>query len=69
MRAHWTTDLDIEMLESRRSWASLGEFQMVVPFHIQRYKEILEECRKKIERCHANRLNVCHAIPRGTSVC
>ena len=47
MRAHWTTDLDIETLESRRSWASLGELQMVVPFHIQRYKEILEECRKK----------------------
>lgn len=46
MRSHWTTDLDIETLESRRSWASLGELQMVVPFHIDRYKKILEECRK-----------------------
>ena len=46
MRSHWTTDLDIETLEARRSWASLGELQNVVPFHIERYKEILEECKK-----------------------
>lgn len=46
MRSHWTTDLDIETLESRRSWASLSELQTVVPFHIDRYKDILEECRK-----------------------
>ena len=46
MRSHWTTDLDIETLESRRRWASLGELQNVVPFHIERYNEILEECKK-----------------------
>lgn len=47
MRSHWTTDLDIETLESRRSWASLSELQTVIPFHIGRYKEILEECKKR----------------------
>jgi hypothetical protein len=48
MRSHWTTDLDIASLESRRSWATLAELQTVIPFHLQRYKTILElECRKK----------------------
>lgn len=47
MRSHWTTDLDIESLESRRSWATLAELQTVIPFHSGRYKAILEECGKK----------------------
>jgi hypothetical protein len=47
MRSHWTTDLDIAGLESTRSWATLAELQTVIPFHLQRYKTILEECRKK----------------------
>lgn len=46
MRSHWTADLDLETLESRRSWASLSELQVVIPFHINRYKEMLEDCRK-----------------------
>lgn len=56
MRAHWTTDLDIETLESRRSWATLGELQKVIPFHIDRYKEILEECRSKMFAVSATKL-------------
>ncbi|CAB3983411.1 Hypothetical predicted protein [Paramuricea clavata] len=47
MRSHWTTDLDIASLESKRSWATLAELQTVIPFHLQRYKTILEEYRKK----------------------
>ena len=47
MRSHWTTDLDIETLESRRSWASLAELQTVIPFHVPRYKIILDECKNK----------------------
>ncbi len=50
MRSHWTTDLDIGLrlrLESKRNWASLAELQTVIPFHLERYKGILEECRKK----------------------
>ena len=34
MRLNWTTDLDIETLESRRSWATLFEVQSVIPYHI-----------------------------------
>ena len=45
MRLNWTTDLDIETLESRRSWATLSEVQSVIPFHIEHYKSILETCK------------------------
>ena len=44
MRANWTTELDIEALESRRSWATLSEVQFVIPFHSQRYESVLEKC-------------------------
>ena len=41
---HETTELDIETLESRRSWATLSEVQSVIPFHEERYKSVLENC-------------------------
>jgi hypothetical protein len=44
MRSNWTTDLDIETLESRRSWATLSEVQSVIPFHVERYESVLEKC-------------------------
>lgn len=47
IRSHWTTDLDIDSLESRRSWATLAELQTVIPFHIERYQKILKMCRKQ----------------------
>ena len=44
MRLNWTTDLDIETLESRRSWATLFEVQSVIPYHIEHYNSVLETC-------------------------
>ena len=44
MRANWTTELDIETLESRRSWATLPEVQSIIPFHRERYESVLENC-------------------------
>ncbi|CAB4024699.1 partial [Paramuricea clavata] len=44
MRSNWTTELDIETLESRRSWATLSEVQSVIPFHVERYESVLEKC-------------------------
>ena len=61
MRSHWTTDLDVETLESRRSWASLSELQTVVPFHLTRYEVI--------ELGNANRSNVCVPIYCRFHVC
>ena len=31
---------------SKRSWATLVELQTVVPYHSQRYKKVMEECKK-----------------------
>ena len=44
MRSNWTTELDIETPESRRSWATLSEVQSVIPFHEERYKSVLGNC-------------------------
>jgi hypothetical protein len=44
MRSNWTTELGIETLESRRSWATISEIQSVIPFHEDRYKSVLENC-------------------------
>ena len=46
IRSHWTLDLDIDTLESKRSWATLAELQTVIPYHSQRYKKVMEECKK-----------------------
>ena len=43
-RSNWTTELDIETLELRRSWATFSEVQSVIPFHEERYKSVLENC-------------------------
>ena len=37
IRSHWTTDLDIDSLKSKRSWATLAELQTVIPYHSQRF--------------------------------
>ena len=47
IRSHWTTDLDIDSLESKRSWATLAELQTVIPYHSQCYKTVLQDCKKK----------------------
>ena len=44
MRANWTTELDIETLESRRNRATLSEVQSVIHFHSERYESVLENC-------------------------
>ena len=44
MLSNWTSDLDIETLESCRSWATLSEVQSVIPFHTERYESVLQNC-------------------------
>ena len=46
IRSHWTLDLDIDTLESKRSWATLAGLQTVISNHSQRYKKVMEECKK-----------------------
>ena len=42
----WSNDFDIDNLESAGCWATM-ELQSVISFHIQRYKDILNDCRNK----------------------
>ena len=42
-RIRWPNDFDIDNLESSGCWATVEELQSVIPFHIQRYKDILNE--------------------------
>ena len=41
----WSNDFDIDNLESAGCWAMMEELQSVIPFHIQRYKDILNDCK------------------------
>ena len=45
MPFHWKNDLDFETLESKGSWATLKEFQSVLPYHLPHYKVIVENCK------------------------
>ena len=45
MRIHWKNDLDVDTLESKGSWATLKELQLVLPYHLRRYKVIVENCK------------------------
>ena len=45
MRIHWKNDLDVDTLESKGSWATLKELQLVLPYHVPRYKVIVENCK------------------------
>ena len=45
MRIHWKKDLDVDILESKGSWATFKELQSVLPYHVPRYKVIVENCK------------------------
>ena len=43
-RSNWTNKLDIKTLESCRSWATLSEVQSVIPFYMEHYESVLQNC-------------------------
>ena len=46
MRLQWTSDLDIETLESKGHWASMDELLHVVTYHLPRYETVTKVCRE-----------------------
>ena len=44
-RVECTRNLDLETLISKDSWASIEDMERVVPFHLPRFKRIIEACR------------------------
>ena len=51
MRMNFSMELDIETLERKGHWATMKELQHVIPFHLPRYKRILELCKKNSVNC------------------
>ena len=51
MRMNFNMELDIETLERKGHWATMKELQQVIPFHLPRYKQILELCKKSSVNC------------------
>ena len=45
MRVQWSEQLDVDTLERKGHWASLQDLQKVIPFHLERYKKILDLCK------------------------
>ena len=46
MRLQWTSDLDIDTLESKGHWASLDELLHVVTYHLPRYETVIKVCKE-----------------------
>ena len=42
-----TRNFDLESLIARDSWATIEEMENVIPFHINRFKEIVEKCKSQ----------------------
>ena len=48
---NFSMELHIETLERKGHWATMKELQHVIPFHLPRYKRILELCKKNSVNC------------------
>ena len=46
-KAQWARNFDLESLISKNSWASLEEMEKVIPFHLPRFKKVIEACQSK----------------------
>ncbi|KAK3754724.1 hypothetical protein QZH41_007047 [Actinostola sp. cb2023] len=47
MRLQWTSDLDIDTLESKGHWATLDELLHVVTYHLPRYETVTKVCKER----------------------
>ncbi|KAK3715629.1 hypothetical protein QZH41_008064 [Actinostola sp. cb2023] len=50
MRLQWTSDLDIDTLESKGHWATLDELLHVVTYHLPRYETVTKLCKEKAKK-------------------
>ena len=47
-KAQWSRNLDLESLMAKNSWATLEEMEKVIPFHLPRFKDIVQKSADKI---------------------
>ena len=57
MRLQWTTDLDIDTLESKGHWATLDELLHVVTYHLPRYDTVSKLCKEKPNKATPSNLS------------
>ena len=43
-KLEYARNLDLETLISKNSWATIEEMERVIPFHVNRFKEVIESC-------------------------
>ena len=47
MRMRFSTELDLETLERKGHWATIKELQQMIPYHLPRYKKVIELCKSE----------------------
>ena len=47
IRMRFSTELDLETLERKGHWATIKELQQVIPYHLPRYKKVIELCKSE----------------------
>lgn len=45
VKAEWSRNFDLENLIAKNSWATLEEMETVIPFHLEHFKKVVENCR------------------------
>ena len=61
MRTEWKTLLSIEYLDSINCWATLEDLEKVIPYHSDRYKQVIRNCE------HRNNVIPPHDLSFSTS--
>ena len=40
----WNRNFDLETLMAKNCWATMEEMENVIPFHLSRFKDVIEKC-------------------------
>ena len=59
MRIEWSSSLDIETVEAKGDWATIKELQKVIPFHLEKYKDMLDHCKLRPKSASVDQLAFC----------
>ena len=58
-RIEWSSSMDIETLEAKGHWATIKELQKVIPFHLEKYKDVLGRCKLHPKSVSVDQLAFC----------
>ena len=55
-KADWSRNYDPETLMTKNNWATIDEMESVIPFHLPRFKKVVESCKTKDKNIHPSDL-------------